>query len=433
LFDKVLPIHPQPRKDESITSWINHLSSANLLTAQSLLSSYLGRKYWRDRDIDLLVPSEMAVLSHIGRVDGGQEKLNTMALTPWLNLISQGNKMDRKGWISSKSSIRYCPICLSSDGSYSRILWRLHFVALCPVHEVALWNGCWKIGCSSHTARRVRFEERLTTCNICGSRFSEAPVVKPTGCIHLLHFCSSIIDILSRGVPREYEWPYDSSEFFAVFLALVRYLNLYMQRESSWIQILSDHAISTDPPFDWRTNNAVACVLLDESLKLMESWPNNILEFVRHNSARFNRLSVEYGSRYPRSLRVLDLDAANPTRMQQNFSIRRIDQVINLSLRKRVKSAVEYLLHQNATVSLRKVCRIARLSFQSLKSVELREIVEEGKKEFRRKREREIRNAVVTLSTRDIRVTKASVSTYLGRSHRYLRGSRILPTLRDAR
>lgn len=428
-MDRVLPIHPQPHESESLTSWINRVAAANVLSVQSLLSSYLGGEYWRDRDIDLLAPDELAVLSHIGRVEGGQAMLSSMVLTPWMNLISQGNKMDRKGWISSKTSIRYCPLCLS-DTSYPRILWRLHFVALCPVHGVSLYNGCWRKGCSSNKESKVRFEQGLHACNLCDSRFSAAPVLKPLGCNRLLHFCSSIVDILNGKIPEEYGWTHEPSEFFAVLLALVRYFNLYMQRESGWTEILANHAIPVVPPFDWRTNNAVACVLFERALGLIENWPINFLDFARHNIVRVKRLCAEYGKHCPGPLKqTLAEIGINPTSTTTQGALSpvmfAVNERNNHQLRyERVRLAVQTLVQSNETISLRKISKMARIHFRSLKSDgTLRNLIDDGRKQLRTQRQTEVQNAITDLHARRVRVTTAAVSSYLGRSYRYFKTS----------
>jgi len=436
-------MHPQPHAGESLTSWISRLASSNVSTLRSLLSSYLGEGDWRRRDLDLLGANALTVLACLGRVQGGTTTLRRMVLGPWEDLIlPKDNIMDRKGWVSSHSLLRYCPKCLAEDSiPHLRLLWRLHFVPVCPAHGTVLQNGCWR--CRSESTINVRIEEESVVCSKCGSSLADATVVKPRNCERVVRFSSSVVKILDdRKIPEDYQWPLETDEFFRALLAIVRYFNLYLQREPCWIDLLKEHDLSPDPPLEWRRNDAIACVLLEKSLGLMGNWPCNLSEFVRENEARFNRLRVEYGRYYPRSLKVVGEMAkkrgADKSRLgvplRKHQTIADNDALSGHARSEGVKNAVDHLVQSDAAVSLRAVSRLTRVSFQNLKEdATLNAIIQEGKDNLKIKQEANIRKAVTVLRDRGIEVTVASVATYLGRSYRYLRSPNLLGLILSAK
>jgi hypothetical protein len=361
--------------------------------------------------------NQLSVLSDFGRVQGGTDRLWRMVLTPWRSMIIQSeNTMDRKSWICSRSTLRYCPICLSRDQEpYLRLLWRLQFLPVCIYHHVVLQR--------IHT----RSENTLLTER---RNFSNVPLVHPIYCDRLVQFTSSLPTILESGkLPEDRGWPYSAQDFFNVLLTLVRYLNLYSQREPSWIESLQAHALPSEPPFEWRENDSVASLLIEEALGLVEDWPTNILAFVRENESRFRRLRAEYGERSPRALNdiiakehLTNHCCSSDKNHDLGYEARRNCSPRVRSRQERVKDAVEYLLKTNAPVSMREVCRVARVGFQCLKSDgALNEIVQKGKAKFRLKQETEVQDAVKVLRARGLPVSLAAVATYIGKSHRYLK------------
>ncbi len=208
-----LPVHPQPREGESLTSWIDHVTRCNGITIRQLLSHWVSEADWRYRDLDFLKIDELRILADLARVQGGTGKLRSMVLTPWKAVFSEPrNEMDRKGWVCSRATIRYCPICLQIEEPYFRLSWRLLFLPLCGRHGVVLQRGSSRIMPNP----------------------SEAPLIKPTNCTLLSRFSSSGIGILeSQALSQGFGWSDSGQEFFLVLLTLVRYLNLYLQRRTA--------------------------------------------------------------------------------------------------------------------------------------------------------------------------------------------------------
>ncbi len=404
-MDGRLPIHPQPREGESITSWINRIAISNGITIRQLLSWYLNEADWRYRDLDFLKRGDLNILANVAHVQGGIDKLWRMALTPWRDVISEPyNVMDRKGWVSSREVIRYCPACLQTEGSYPRLVWRLLFLPVCSRHGVVLQRSSAR-GTTDLTAR---------------------PLVRPINCPRLSRLGSWGIQILeSQALFESFGWPESAQDCFLVLLALVRYLNLYLQREPSWIESLKSHGFPTKPPFDWRENEAVAALLIERALGLVENWPKNIETFVRANKARFKRLQAEYGIHLPKKLVHLIRNGIEQERINVESKIENSRNVKDRSPQDRVGQAVQDLLETNAPISLRAVSRIAEVSFGRVKSdARVNAIVLEGQSRFRLRKEAEIQNAIRMLRERGLNPSVGAIATYLGRSHRYLKCNR---------
>jgi hypothetical protein len=177
--------------------------------------------------------------------------------------------------------------------------------------------------------------------------------------------------------------------------------------------------------FDWRENDAVASLLIERSLRLVENWPTEIVPFVRENKARFRRFRTEYGEHCPRALTDLILGGSNyqhqETRKARSQTARIPVILEGRSRQERVTDVVEYCLQTGKRVSLRATCKAARISFLTLQKDEaLRGTVQEAKSQFRTKEERAVKEAVIELRARKVAVSVAAVATYLGRSSKYL-------------
>jgi hypothetical protein len=258
----------------------------------------------------------------------------------------------------------------------------------------------------------------------------------------LIRFTAAIVDILDKGKLPEYlAWPYKANEFFAVLRLLVRFFNLYQPKKSSWDDLLQAHGLPRNPPFDWRKNNAVACVLLENSLELIQNWPTNMMDFVRANQARFNRLCGQYGAPFPKVVKIFRMTRRENGNLTGGYKPRSemanavsLDEVGKpsgpVSCEERVRHAVKYLVECNVLPSQRKVSNITGVGRKRLKDDKvLQMIIEKGKARLRLKQKAEVQNAIRALSARKLAVTVASVATYLGRSHCYIKSPHLLELL----
>ena len=282
------PIHPQPQNGESLTSWLARQAQSNGILPRSFLLHCLGEGEWRRRDLDLLQEEPLRSLARLGHVNDGPETLQSMSLNRWKSLLGSDREADRKSWISSIWSTRYCPVCLAEDRSpYLRLLWRLHFIPICEKHRVVLQRSCWKCG-RPHPLLSFYSGGEPGKCDSCGSLSSRGPMINPKDCGRIEFFVSKASALLngndSTGV---FDWPFSLKEFFGVVRFLMRYFSRFDRRGTETLQA---HGLRSGPADDWRKNEAIACAMLERSLHILESWPDNMAAFIRENQRNFNRL-----------------------------------------------------------------------------------------------------------------------------------------------
>src|SRR5487761_141000 len=274
---QTLPIHPQPRPGESLTSWVSRLAAANCCTLTDILTPLVGRDGWRKKDLDLVDPLTLSKLSRIGNIRD-ETILRAMVLSSSIDLLLGQNSSDRKSWISSTQVVRFCPACLSEDEDpYLRLLWRLHLLPICPVHKILILE-----------IKRAEFSYKARhaiSVEIGQEKFSR-----------LMIFASSLKSILETERVSILGFNFNAKELLASLRFLLRYFNLFLTRESHWEITLRSQGLPVAPPFHWRENSAVAALFLEESLRLLEDWPNRFRQFVRQNSTKLKRLIRELDS-----------------------------------------------------------------------------------------------------------------------------------------
>jgi hypothetical protein len=229
--------------------------------------------------------------------------LHSMTLSNWKDIIQQDNVADRKSWMGSTMTMRYCPLCLTQHNiPYPRLSWRLLFLPLYIEHNVVLQTGCWNRKCD-HFQQLSEFSQK-GRCIKCNVQLDEAPIAQPKNCDRLIRFSASIKEILEhKSLLHITDIPYDTKEFFAVLLLLVRYFNQYLPREISWEGLGENYRLSLNSPYNWRKNNNVACILLEKSL-VLENW-TSCKDFFNQNRSRFKRLCYEYDTKTPVTIKRL--------------------------------------------------------------------------------------------------------------------------------
>lgn len=158
LSNHTLPVHPQLRDDELLSSWLVRLAWANRLKVHSLVAQMAGNHaaVW-NRDIDRLLPAWL--LLEIERRTGVSASRARAAgldrLTESLNGCKP-NLLGSETWLlplgiwhrkRRRFGVQYCPICMHTpEGQYIRRAWRLAFYTECEVHGVLLHDRCHACG-----------------------------------------------------------------------------------------------------------------------------------------------------------------------------------------------------------------------------------------------------------------------------------------------
>jgi len=424
-----LPVHPQPFANESMTSWLARLANANYTSIPSILSSYAGdNKRWDRVDLDLLERREAEIIADMAYLKD-MTRLQTMTLSNYSKILFRGSKADRKSWMSSTFTTRYCPLCLAKDRiPHLRTLWRLHFLPICIDHKIILQNGCWKNKCN-FSQPLVTFNQK-GCCSKCSTPFCNAPISRAEKCERLVRFASAVESMLRTSqLPHKTSFPYGMSEFFEVLLFFVRYFNQYLPRERSWEDLIRSYSLPLNSPYEWRGNNAVACILIENSLEVIEKWSTTGKNLVTQHRSRLNRLHYDSGIRIPTILKLLM--GSNIVKEKQyklssrsKIQVPRIDSIEASSCEEKVKYAIECLVRANRRPYIKTVSRLSGISYKRLKKRKvLCALIQAEKNKFCMKQEQDITDAITVLHSRGIPITITTVATYLGKSYWYIKKS----------
>lgn len=189
----MLPIHPNPKPGELLSSWMVRLALANGYCAHTFYKAVLGytKEIWT-RDIDCCATEELVeVLSNATGLDANAirnltyksfegslfEHLNTHAKHRWIQPIGIRHRLH------TYPGLQFCPKCLDEDVSYYRMNWRFSFYTFCPKHSCLLQNRCPACNnpISFHRVaigkkREVPKIREIGICSFCGYQLNNSPI-----------------------------------------------------------------------------------------------------------------------------------------------------------------------------------------------------------------------------------------------------------------
>jgi hypothetical protein len=191
----LLPIHPQPKKGEILSSWMVRLSISNHFQLHTFYSKLLGYDHaiW-NRDVDrnpstalleILADCSGCSLSRIksmtlGNFDGLlYEDVRLNGVAKWILPIGVFHRMHRR------RGMQCCPLCLQQDVPFFSLKWRVSIFSICEVHKCFLIDACPQCGATIEYHRlgiaRGEFipHTQLSKCSRCGFNLSASPVVRP--------------------------------------------------------------------------------------------------------------------------------------------------------------------------------------------------------------------------------------------------------------
>lgn len=193
LREHTLPVHPQRRDDELLSSWIVRLARANRMKVHTLCIRLGGNlaTIW-NRDVDRMAPPwVLEGLSRLTAVPAAEIRQGTLAdLAEKIDVDHHPNGMAT--WILPLGvwhrkrhafGVQFCPICLRMDGdAYIRRAWRLAYYTECEYHRVLLADRCPK--CRKPLTyfrgelgdRDAIYAPSMRTCAVCDFDLGYAPV-----------------------------------------------------------------------------------------------------------------------------------------------------------------------------------------------------------------------------------------------------------------
>lgn len=193
LSGKLWPAHVKPKPDELLSSWLVRLATAHSLKLHTFCAlAWSRRKQIWNRDIDkcadgtilsVLVektatPPRRVALTTLAAYEGYlYERHNPYGNTKWIMPVGIYHRTRRA------YGLQFCSRCLSEDQEpYYRRSWRLAFVTLCETHHVSLIDRCphCHSPCNFHRSemgdRRKWLADSITLCHACRYDFRKAPV-----------------------------------------------------------------------------------------------------------------------------------------------------------------------------------------------------------------------------------------------------------------
>lgn len=181
----LLPLHPQPRSGEILSSWMVRLAFANGFPLHTFYANLLGYKQpiWnRDTDrhpsiglLNVLVQRTGQPLSTLQAMTLGAyesvlyEQLPMIGNAPWVLPVGVLHRLRRR------AGMQFCPLCLQHDPvPYYRLSWRLALHAMCEHHRCVMQEYC--PSCHEPVAyhrhgvgrRREISDQALRHCHRCG-------------------------------------------------------------------------------------------------------------------------------------------------------------------------------------------------------------------------------------------------------------------------
>lgn len=148
---KLLPIHPQPKSGEILSSWMVRLSLENRVNLHTFYSKLLNYKHqiWT-RDVDRSASSELIQLlsdcssCSIVKIEAATlrhyeglmyEDVRAHGVARWVLPLGVYHRLHRRG-------MQCCPICLGEDIPYYRLKWRTSIFTVCEIHRCFLIDEC---------------------------------------------------------------------------------------------------------------------------------------------------------------------------------------------------------------------------------------------------------------------------------------------------
>ena len=152
----IWPVHPRPRPDELLSSYLARIARAHWTRPQVFWERVAGISDLLR--VDQSVPSQVLAALRNG-IGINARQVDAMTLIPFgaVRVLRE----------EGKRVIAFCPECLKQDVPFYRRSWCLEYFTICGTHRVRLHKACPK--CRG----LIRFERlapgrSFTSCHNCG-------------------------------------------------------------------------------------------------------------------------------------------------------------------------------------------------------------------------------------------------------------------------
>lgn len=309
----LLPIHPQPRKGEILSSWMVRLSISNHFQLHTFYSKLLGYTHpiW-NRDVDRNPSREL--LEILADCSGCPlKRINSMTLGHFDGLLYEDVRLNGVAkWIlpigvfhrlHRRRGMQCCPLCLQQGVPFFCLKWRISLFTLCEVHKCLLIDVCPECGANIEYHRlgiaRGEFipHTPLSKCAGCGFYLSNCPVTRPeslpervvTEYVKILRMISSNQWNSSLQLPSMYPL-----SFFDGFKALLRLVNKHSAtalRERINAQFPVELVVDSEALEFGYLSILQRFKLVVTCLWLLHDWPNRFVSILQDSRLSRSRIA----------------------------------------------------------------------------------------------------------------------------------------------
>lgn len=176
-----IPFHPKQFKGESLTSYLQRLSKANMLTAHELWRFYLieGKHYPQTMYSSTLniVPEGSVDVSRLSK-SLGLEVHQLLDMTFRATIIKLGAEASPTRALSGliEKRLKFCPCCLEEELFY-KLIWQVKEVTTCPIHKLKLLKNCQQC---KNLIPLLAVNSEIGLCPTCGASLISSSVTKTT-------------------------------------------------------------------------------------------------------------------------------------------------------------------------------------------------------------------------------------------------------------
>lgn len=366
---KLLPLHPQPKKGEILSSWMVRLALENRYHLHTFYSKLLGysQPIWT-RDVDRSATSklihllsdcsscptakiEAATLRHY---EGFMyEDVRTHGVARWIVPLGVYHRLHRNG-------MQCCPLCLKDEAPYYRLKWRISFFTLCEKHKCFLIDECpncgavveyHRLGIGKHMDMR---STDLSLCSHCYFDLAKTPPVYPPRLPETIvqEYRHTLKQFENNGWSRTFNFP--TTHPLALFQGLRGLLMLVNKRACVELRRHINDSVPLNLPLekDWSLEFGYLTIrerfnLLMACFWLMHDWPErfvNVLKLSHLSRSKF----AEDVERFPFWL----LNTLNENLDQRHY----------VPSTEEVKSIAQYLRLRGAVVNAPSVAKVLGIS-----------------------------------------------------------------------
>lgn len=310
----IWPVHPKPKEDELLSSWLARLAMAHGQKLHTFCSiAWPGKAIW-NRDLDKSAGAE--ILQSLSKRTGTPyERVRTTTLASYEGVLYERyNKLGPAAWIMPvgvyhrtrrRFGLQYCPYCLADDPEpYYRRKWRLAFMTICEWHGVPLRDRCHQCGAAVNFHRGEMGDYKkfivisLTLCYACGhdlrelvgSTYTNDASPSPVTSAEVA-FTKGLLGALGSGIVRISE---SVTTYSVLYFAGLRHLMSILAMGDKRVERLRQavgeaygvetFSPSTPPRPDVQEMDVAARRRVLAYVRcLLEEWPERFIELSRHH------------------------------------------------------------------------------------------------------------------------------------------------------